>query len=324
MDKKEYPPKKGEKENNDIDIVKYKKNSNDFLEIHSIKSGDVIKPKTPENFETENIINTNDKYDIKENEEKKDETELQETNNLDNYEINKLEFSEAILLDKRNYLTTYLSTLKREQLIMLIILSWNDYNLFFVKINRFIFLLCTQMTLNALFFADKTIHKYYIDDGKYDFGQSIPQIIYSLLITHALEVLLCYLTMTDIHIYQIKSLNKKEQTPEKIYEILKTIKIKLIAFYVFTGLVFIFYWYCVSAFCAVYQKTQGYFILNSFLSFIIELIDPFIFYALFYRSFQRMRMRIEGMFMWCGVETRSRTWVTRLQRYGLNRMEKRQ
>ena len=163
---------------------------------------------------------------------------------------------------------------------MLIILSWNDYNIFFVKINRLIFLLCTEMTFNALLFADKTIHKYYTENNKYNFGQSFPHIIYSLLITHVIEVLLCYLSMTDIHIYQIKSMKKTEQTPEKIYEILKMIKIKLIVFYIFTGLVFIFYWYCVAAFCAVYQKTQGYFILNSFLSFIFELIDPFIIYAL--------------------------------------------
>ena len=86
--------------------------------------------------------------------------------------------------------------------------------------------------------------------------------------------------MTDIHIYEVKNMKKNEQTPENVFEILKKIKIKLIVFFSFTGLLFIFYWYCVSAFCAVYQKTQGFFILNSFFSFLFELIDPFIIYAL--------------------------------------------
>ena len=284
---KTNPPKKGERDiknnknsnnNNDIRIIKYKPKK-DEIEIHSIKSGDIEKPEP--NFETENVINIDSKNDLKKDEsEKSKDINLKDTYHFDDYEINKLKFQDAIVLDKRNYLSTYLSTLKREQLIMLIIFSRNDYNLFFVKINRLIFLLCTEMTLNALLFADETIHKFYIEDNKYNFGQSFPHIIYSLLITHVVEILLCYLSMTDIHIYQIKSLKKNEQTPDKIYEVLKLIKIKLIAFYIFTGLVFIFYWYCVSAFCAVYQKTQGYFILNAFLSFIFELIDPFIIYAL--------------------------------------------
>ena len=277
---KANPPKNGDLDNNDIEVVKYNKNKDDKVEIHSIKSNDIIKPKLSQKYETENILNTNLKIEIEENAEKKEETNPQETPKLEHYQLYKLDFSEAILLDKRDYLTTYLSTLKREQLIMFIILSWNDYNLFYLKINRLIFLLCTEMTLNALFFADQTIHKLYIEDGEYNFGQSFPHIIYSLLITHVLEILLCYLTMTDIHIYHIKSLKKSEQTAGKAFEILKLIKIKIIIFFIFTGLLFIFYWYCVSAFCAVYQKTQGYFILNSFLSFIFELIDPFIIYAL--------------------------------------------
>ena len=137
------------------------------------------------------------------------------------------------------------------------------------------------MIMNALFFADKTIHKLYIEHGTYNFGQSLPGIIYSILITHALEILLCYLTMTDIHIYEIKSMKKSEQTTDRINNILKIIRIKLIIFFSFGILLFLFYWYCISAFCAVYQKTQGFLILNSFFSFLFELIDPFIFYALF-------------------------------------------
>ena len=188
---------------------------------------------------------------------------------------------DALLLDKRDYLTTYLSFMKREQLIWFTFITRDDYNIFYVKISRFLLLLRTEMIMNALFFADKTIHKLYIEHGTYNFGQSLPGIIYSILITHALEILLCYLTMTDIHIYEIKSMKKSEQTTDRINNILKIIRIKLIIFFSFGILLFLFYWYCISAFCAVYQKTQGFLILNSFFSFLFELIDPFIFYALF-------------------------------------------
>ena len=292
---KKNPPKKGEKEsnnnNNDIEVVKYNnKNKDGFLDVHSIKSGEIIKQikqTIPQNVETENVYmngnNANSKNELEEYDSKKEpkeQIEQKEKQELDNYELYRLKFQDAIVMDKRSYLSVYLSTMRREQLIYFTFISWNDYNLFYVKMARFLVILCTEMTLNALFFADETVHKLYTQHGKYNFGQNLPHIIYSLLITHILEILLCYLTMTDIHIYEIKNMKKGEQTPENIFEILKKIKIKLIVFFSFTGLLFIFYWYCVSAFCAVYQKTQGFFILNSFFSFLIELIDPFIIYAL--------------------------------------------
>ena len=278
------PPKKNENSNsekekekeNDIEVVKYK-NKNDNFEIHSIKSGKSEHKNLKANVETENIFNINSKNELENNKNNK----ILTTHKLDNYELNKLEFMDALLLDKRDYLTTYLSFMKREQLIWFTFISRDDYNIFYVKISRFLLLLSTEMIMNALFFADKTILKLYIEHGTYNFGQSLPGIIYSILITHALEILLCYLTMTDIHIYEIKSMKKSEQTTDRINNILKIIRIKLIIFFSFGILLFLFYWYFISAFCAVYQKTQGFLILNSFFSFLFELIDPFIFYALF-------------------------------------------
>ena len=286
-DNNSNPPKKSqnsssekEKENekeNDSEVVKYKSKNENF-EIHSIKSGQNIQNKSKDNIETENVLNiVNTKNDLEKN-ENNDKISFQK---LDPYELNKLEYIDALLLDKRNFLTTYLSFMKREQLVWFTFISWNDYNIFYIKISRFLILLTTQMSMNALLFADKTIHKLYLNYNTYNFGQSLPGIIYSILITHALEILLCFLSMTDIHIYEIKSMKKSEQTADRINNILKNIRIKLIIFFALGSLLFIFYWYCVSAFCAVYQKTQGFLILNSFLSFLFELVDPFIFYALF-------------------------------------------
>ena len=271
---------------NTIDITKntrYKhniRNKIDGIEVHSIKSNDSLKPNLKANLETENIVKTNAKFDLDEEEKKFDEISVKDIQNLDDYEIYHLEFLEAIKLDKRNYLSTYLSILKRQQLIWFTFLSWNDYNLFYLKIDRFIFLLVTALAMNSLLFADKTIHKLYMDEGKYDFGQALPQIIYSLLIAHALEIFLCFLTMTDIHIYEIKALKKTKKSTEMVVKIIKLMRIKLIIFFAFTSILFIFYWYCVTAFCAVYQKTQGFLILNSFFTFLIHLIDPFIIYAI--------------------------------------------
>ena len=54
---------------------------------------------------------------------------------------------------------------------------------------------------------------------------------------------------------------------------------KLVVFYIFTFLLFTFYWYFISSFCAVYKNTQKIFIRDSFLSFLTSAIEPFITYG---------------------------------------------
>ena len=134
------------------------------------------------------------------------------------------------------------------------------------------------MALNVFFFSDDSMHKIYLNYGKYDFVQQIPQIIYSTAISQLLEVFLCYLSMTDKHYYQIKNLKNEKNNKELIMQILKCIKIKLISFFVFTFILFVFHWYLISAFCSVYQNTQIIFIKDSISSFITGLLYPFILY----------------------------------------------
>ena len=85
--------------------------------------------------------------------------------------------------------------------------------------------------------------------------------------------------MTDTAFYEIKSLPKTKENREKIVNIIDCVKNKLIGFYIFTFLLFLFYWYFISAFCAVYQNTQIIFLRDSGISFLISCIDPFIIYA---------------------------------------------
>ena len=134
------------------------------------------------------------------------------------------------------------------------------------------------MALNVFFFSDETMHKMFLDYGKYNFIQQIPQIVYSTIVSQLIEVLLCFLSLTDKHYYQIKSLNVKSQ--QKIAEIIKCIQLKIIFFYIFTGIMFFFYWYIITCFCAVYENTQTAFLKDSFMSFGLGLLYPFPLYLL--------------------------------------------
>ena len=201
-----------------------------------------------------------------------------EREQLDNYEINNLEFDAAKQLDKRNFIEIYWSMLKREHMVIFTFISKDDHNIRFVKYSKFVFLLCSDMAINVFFFSDDTMHKMYLESGKYNLIQQIPQIIYSTIISQLIEIFLCYLSLTDKHYYQIKDC--KNIKKNSLIGIIKCIKIKISFFFIFTSLLFIFYWYFIASFCSVYQNTQGAFIKDSIFSFILGFIIPFVIYLI--------------------------------------------
>ena len=132
------------------------------------------------------------------------------------------------------------------------------------------------MAFNVFFFSDDSMHKIFISYGKYDFIQQIPQITYSTIISQLIEIFLCFLSLTDKHFYEIKSLKKDEKN--KMLSIVQCVKQKVTFFYIITFLMFAFYWYSIACFCAVYRNTQSAFIKDSISSFILGLLYPFILY----------------------------------------------
>ena len=133
------------------------------------------------------------------------------------------------------------------------------------------------MALNTFFFSDDSMHKLFLNYGKYDFIQQIPQITYSTIISSLIEIFLCFLSLTDKYIYQLKSYLIKGNI-RNIKKIITYIHIKLIIFFIFIFIFFGIYWYIISVFCGVYRNTQIAFIKDSIISFSICLLYPFILY----------------------------------------------
>ena len=130
------------------------------------------------------------------------------------------------------------------------------------------------MAMNVIFFFDSSMHKIYIDYGKYNFIKQIPQIIYSSIVSLIIEILIGILSYTDKNIYEIRQL--KEFSSEKINKIFQKIKIKLIVYFVITFIFFLFYWYLISSFCAVYNNTQIIYLKDFITSFCLGLLYPFL------------------------------------------------
>ena len=247
------------------------------------------------NYETDKTHKEkyNEKYNKKEKEKEKSE---HHKNNIvyDDYELNNMDYQDASINDKRSCLRTYWSMLKRENSFLITFIACNDYNLFYVKIERFFILLCTEMIMNGLFFIHESMHRKYTEGENFTFVQKLPQLIFTILVADLIEVILCFLSMTDKHIYDIKALvreqkeknkkekkdiNDKKELGQKIMNILDTMQRKLVSFFVFTFLLFLFYWYFISAFCAVYQNTQVIFLRDSGISFITSLVETCIIYG---------------------------------------------
>ena len=245
-------------ENNSINInypkIQRRKSSNTF----SMKSNSELiyeKGKFDNNFDSKIEINKNIN---------------------DDYELNNMDYNEALNMDKRKIYQMYWSLLKREHLIIFTIFIKNDHNFKTMKFARLFFLICTDMTLNVFFFSDENMHKIFLDYGKYNFFQQLTQIIYSSIVTQLIDSLLCYLCLTDNDYYKIKGLTNKSQ--ENIKILMRYIKIKIIFFFAFTFSLFLFYIYVITCFCAVYNNSQIIFIKDYVSSFILDLLCPFILY----------------------------------------------
>ena len=220
------------------------------------------------------------KEKVGEKDKKKDEDdEILDPDLMDNYELNDLDYEQACEYDKRSFCRTYISALMREELVLFTFFSCHDYNLLFVKIVRFLILFCNNMTMTALFFFHKTMYKKQDIEENWSYVQKLPQLLFVLIANHVIEVYLCFLSMTDSSIYEIKSLSKKPNNGKKIIDIINCIKAKLIAFFISTFILFLAFWYFISAFCAVYKNTQEIFIRDSTISFATSLLDPFIIYG---------------------------------------------
>ena len=163
---------------NDNDNVKTNANKNDTKLADALKNNKLIirrnnKIQTAinqtskidlEKMKQTNIKDiSNNKFDIfydkisnnsnqNKNNENKNEIEVKEEE-LDNLELNELDYKEAIKLDKRSFIQIYWGILKREQPIIFTFFIFDDYiNLIYIKLVRFIFILLTDMTMNVFSF----------------------------------------------------------------------------------------------------------------------------------------------------------------------------
>ena len=190
-------------------------------------------------------------------------------------ELNSLTYQKAILYDKRAYSQYYCSLIRQKHLIIFTFISKIDYNLFIIKLSLFIFSFSLYFAVNTFFFNDNIIHKLYKTPGKIQFIYSILNIIYSTLISSTITLILKLLALSNKSILKLKIMKNKNKALKESSNIFKEFNIKFHIYFIVSFILLIFFWYFISAFCAVYNNSQISLIQNTICSFLVSLFYPF-------------------------------------------------
>ena len=200
--------------------------------------------------------------------------------NLNDSELNQLQYKDSLKKDNRTYLQYYCSLIKTKHIIIFTFFTKNDYNSRIIKISIFIFSFSIYFTVNALFFDDSTMHQIYKDSGSFNFIYQIPQILYSALISVFLNVLLKALALTENNILKLKKEHNKNKLAILANKVLKIIFYKVILYFIVSFLILLLCWYYLSCFCCIYKNTQIHLIKDTLISFGLSLFYPFLLYMI--------------------------------------------
>ena len=93
--------------------------------------------------------------------------------------------------------------------------------------------------------------------------------------TIIINIIVKLLALSNKDMIKIKQIKEKKKALRESTKLLSILKIKFNLFFIVSFIFLVFFWYFISAFCAVYKNTQGILIENTFSSFGLSLLYPF-------------------------------------------------
>ena len=184
------------------------------------------------------------------------------------YDLQDIDYDEAIIYDKRSYLRMYWGFLLDSQIILGTFFTDNHLDLFVIKLS---FLICTfqiSFFLNALFYTDEYISDAYHNDGVLDFFSGLPKSIYSFVATLVTTNLLRMLSNSKGELIEV--ITKRRIYKDYLHLIkikLDKLRRKLIIYFILVYILELFFLYFVTAFCAVYRNSQKFWFFGCLESF---------------------------------------------------------
>ena len=275
---KNYPPKKAIKSQKKSNILN-KINNNIIFDLSQSKSKIEFK-NSQEDLNNEKDINNLKELNIhNHNDIKKKKNNKKNIMEYNDYELNHLEYNEALKSDKRTYIQYYFSLLRTKHILLFAFIPSNDYNSTIIKICLFLFYFALYFTINALFFTDSTIHEIYKEKGEYNFIYQIPQIIYSTIISSIINIIIRFFSLSERDVLKIKR-EKINYNSFLLKKKFKYLRIKFSLFFRISIVFLILFWYYLACFCAIYRNTQIHLLKDTIISFALSLTYPLGLYLL--------------------------------------------
>ena len=208
--------------------------------------------------------------------------------------LNNYTFEEAIKYDYRSICLIYYIILLSKQAIFHAFLFKSPLEVFSLRLCLLIFIYSSDLALNAFFYLDDKIsekYQYAKNFFLFAFSNNITVILLSTFIGFLFMTLFTNLSNSSNDIrnifrkeeekliknknYNVSDKRKKEIIIE-IEKVLTKFKIKMIILIIIEFSLMLFFWYYVTAFCHVYNKTQYSWLFDSFLSILSRTIFDFL------------------------------------------------
>ena len=206
-----------------------------------------------------------------------------------NLYLSNYDYDEALQYDKRSFWRIYLICILTKENILNLFFIKSPLELKSLRLSQFLFSYSCDLAFNTLFYFNSNISDRYKYEGNNLFWFSLLNNIVICIVSTSISFSLCailqFLTnskesVEDLFRDEEKKMRKNSKykvdksTKKKIlmdiYEINKILKLKILIFIILETLFLLFFYYLVTAFCEVYQKTQISWISDSFMSFLIS------------------------------------------------------
>ena len=270
-------------ENNDDILSSVEEIKNEEIDKNNINNKIKLFNKKSEEHNTSpaiyiyNLIleNNLEESNIEEIEEKKISNIItkREYSFLNDGEINELDYDNAFVHDKRNFVRIYYSFIKYNLLIYFSFLVYEDFNVNFAKIALFINYLILYLTFNTMFFNNNSIHNIYIKEGNYDIGYHAGKIIGAFVLSLIfIKLIRFWITFNRKKSLNMKLMKRYTDSKNEILRMIENYYFNLRIYFPISLLIIILLCYYVSVVCAVYIYSHKYLIVNWIICIIFHFV----------------------------------------------------
>ena len=196
---------------------------------------------------------------------------------FDTEELDDLAYEDALEYDKRCIFVFYGHCLLANLSLINVFVNISVLEPICVRLIGFLLNISLFLVLNAMFYDDNYISDRYDKINANNFGyiieNELPKSVYASLISLVVGFLINYATSSR---KRFETLMKKEKDHKKFLresnKIISSMKKKLITFVIIGTVLIAFFWYYISAFCDVYQKTQIPWLVGSLITFVFCIV----------------------------------------------------